>query len=290
MVADMMQYLELIRAKQWYKNLVIFLPLFFGRQLFSFFPVQQTLIGFFALCMISSANYILNDITDREKDRLHPRKRLRPIAAGNVSLRAAFIVAALLLFGGMLVSFSLSRVFSFFSFGLFASTQLYTFVLKREPFADILGISLNFVIRTIAGAFVITEGLQPYVQVSAWLILCPFFFALFLASAKRNLEQAVLKRGAKAHRSVLAVYTKEVCFALLIISTTLVLISYSLYVFFSPYPRMMYTIPFAVYIIFKLFAMAQARGLAKKSFIELIDIGLVISGLIAAGLVFWAIY
>ncbi len=292
MVVDViLQYLRLIRIRQWYKNLVIFLPLIFGKQLFNLFSVQQTIIGFFALSLISSSNYILNDIKDREKDKLHPVKRYRPIASGKISVFSASITGLIFFAGGMLLSASLSTLFAFFALSLFLSTQLYTFILKNEAFADIINISVNFVIRTIAGAFVIAKGFEPYVEVSAWLILCPFFVALFLAAAKRHKEVKALKQGAEAHRAVLKVYSEKMCFALLIISTTLLVISFSLYVIFSPYQGMIYTIPFVLYLILRFFSLVVQEDLITNR-LDLIykDRGILFAGGLICMITLFAVY
>jgi len=174
-------FVKLMRPKQWSKNLVIFLPLIFAQQLFIPVSLWKTVIGFFALSLISSTNYILNDIIDKERDKQNPEKRSRPIASGKVRIWEAIILAIILAIVSVYLSYSLSTVFLGLVLLLFISTQLYTFWLKKEPFADILTISVNFVIRTISGAFVITKGLLPYVDISPWLILTPFFIALFLA-------------------------------------------------------------------------------------------------------------
>ncbi len=284
-------FLDLIRIKQWYKNLMIFLPLIFGMHLFNLFSIRQTLIGFFSLCFISSANYIINDIKVRKSDKENPEKKHRPIASGSVNPFIAFLMMIILLFSGLYTASTLSFVFVLFALSLFLLTQLYSFLLKRHVFADILIISTNFVIRAISGAFVVANGFEPYIKVSSWLILCPFFLALFLATSKRQAEIILLKESSIKHRHVLNFYTKDITSALIIISTTLLIASYSLYVFFSPYPNLIFTLPFVLYAVFKFFYFAEKGSkIARHPHLIYKDIGIVISGIIIAAIAFSSIY
>ncbi len=284
-------FISLIRVRQWYKNLVIFLPLIFGMQLFNLFSIKQTFIGFFSLCFISSANYIINDIKDRKSDKENPEKKHRPIASGSVRPFIALLLMIIFLFSGLYAASTLSFVFALFALSLFLLTQIYSFFLKKHAFADILIISVNFVLRAISGAFVIADGFEPYIRVSSWLILCPFFLALFLATSKRQAEAILLKGNSKNHRPVLDFYTKEITSALIIISTTLLIASYSLYVFFSPYPNLIFTLPFVLYVIFKFFYFAEkGQKIARHPHLVYKDIGIVISGMIIAAMAFVSIY
>jgi len=124
--------IKLIRANQWYKNLVIFLSLIFGKELFNLFAFQQTIIGFLALCLISSSNYIINDIIDIKKDRNNPEKKNRPLASGSIKIWQALIIFLFLLLLGLYISFSLSKIFFIFVLTLLTFTQLYSFILKNE--------------------------------------------------------------------------------------------------------------------------------------------------------------
>ncbi|MBU4353021.1 MAG: UbiA prenyltransferase family protein [Nanoarchaeota archaeon] len=281
--------LELLRVKQWYKNLVIFLPLIFAKEFFNETALIYTIIGFFALCLISSSNYIINDVIDREKDKKNIEKKLRPIASSKIKIWQAITLSILSLILGLAISLKLSLMFAILGIALFLLSQLYTFKLKNEAFADILIISTNFVIRAVAGAFVITNGLKPYVAVSPWLILCPFFFALFLVVIKRRSE-SFLKKSIE-HRPVLKIYNEKTTSALMTISTALLIVSYSLYTFFSPYFFLFLTIPFVLYIIFRLFHLTE-KGDEKVRHLELIykDIRIVIPTIIIIIIAFLSIY
>lgn len=261
--------IALFRIKQWYKNLLIFLPLVFGRHLFEAGLLSATILGFVSLCFISSSGYIINDIIDRKKDRNNPEKRNRPLASGKIKVLLAALISTILFIASMWIAISLSLPFAFFTLSLFVLTQFYSIKLKHIVFADLLAISVNFVIRTVSGNFIFADGIKPYISVSYWLVLCPFFLALFLAVSKRQSEVIFLKENAKSHRSVLGNYTKEITSSLMIISTTLLIMSYAIYVIFGPYPKLIFTLPFVLYIIFSLFFYAE-KGTSISRNAELI--------------------
>jgi 4-hydroxybenzoate polyprenyltransferase len=239
--------LELLRVKQWYKNLVIFLPLIFVGLALNFDSITFTLLGFFALCLMSSTNYIINDILDIEKDKVHPEKKLRPIPAGKISITLATIIAMFLASSSLLLGFFLSQTFFYILLVFFLSTQFYSAGLKNEVFLDIILISTNFVLRAISGAYILN------VRVSPWLILCTFLLSLFLASAKRKADLLLLKEKAKQHKKVLEHYSLELTNNLLLVTMILLLISYCLYSFLSIHPNLIYTLPIALYVIFRYF-------------------------------------
>ncbi|MBW2968052.1 decaprenyl-phosphate phosphoribosyltransferase [Candidatus Woesearchaeota archaeon] len=239
------QLIQLMRPQQWYKNLVVYLALMFTVQLFLPYKLVLVTLGLAALCLISSANYALNDIIDRKKDRLNPEKRKRPLASGNVRVWEAFALTAILLAAGLGIAWSLETPFFLATTVLFIFTQAYSLVLKRILFVDVLSISVNFVIRAVAGALIISVTISP------WLILCTFFLSLFIAAGKRASEAKFLGPKGKRHRSVLEGYTKETTNMLIMITTTLLIISYSLYSFLSNHSWLLITLPFALYTILR---------------------------------------
>lgn len=283
--------IRLMRVKQWYKNFLIFLPLVFGQQLFNNAAFSATVLGFLSLCMISSSNYVINDIIDRKKDKKNPEKKNRPLAADRIKVWHAVLFSLILFILGIYIAINLSMMFFVFVMGLFIMTQLYSFWLKNEPFADILAISVNFVIRTVSGNFVIANGTSPYMNISSWLILCPFFLALFLAVSKRQSELLFLKGQSAPHRSTLKYYNKKITYSLIIISTTLLIVSYSLYVFFSPYSNLIFTLPFVLFIIFHFFYYAE-KGKKIARNVELVykNKKILITILIVLLIAFVAIY
>jgi 4-hydroxybenzoate polyprenyltransferase len=241
----------LMRVNQWYKNLVVFLPIVFGGQLGNSHALLLTVVGFFALSFVSSAGYIINDIADKKADRNHPEKKNRPVASGRVSITQALVVSGISLLVGLALALQLSRIFLYFTIALFGLTQLYTFWLKREVVADILLIGVNFVLRAVSGAYVISLRTEPYIWVSPWLVLCPFFLSLFLSSGKREAEFVSLGRKASLHRLVLAEYTPGLTMILTSMTAVLLVLSYSLFSFLSVNPELLFSLPFALYVVFR---------------------------------------
>ena len=270
-----MVLLNLLRVRQWYKNLVILLALIFGGLILDLGSWAFMMLGFFSLCLISSANYIINDIIDRDKDRLHPEKKNRPIASGKISLIEAMLITAILLLGGFSIAYLLSINFTLLAIGLFTLNQVYSFFLKNEPFADILAISTNFVIRAVSGSVLINLSISP------WLVLCTFFLALFLGSAKRHSEVLLLKESAAYHRPVLKYYTIGLTNALMTISASLLMLSYSLYSLLSQHKMLMLSMPFALYVIIRYYSLAEnGSPIGRNTELAIRDKGLVIGSLL----------
>ena len=238
--------INLLRVKQYYKNLLIFLPLIFVKELTNYDALTRVFIGFITLCLISSSNYILNDIFDRKKDKFHPENKSRPIASGKISPSLAFIFSLALILTALTLSVSLSFYFSLAIFSLFALTFLYSTLFKKILFLDIISISVNFVIRPLSGALIVYP--DHIVRISPWLILVPFFLSLFLATAKRRSNNLVLKN--KTYNPLIEKYDEKTTSFLFSTSTTLLIISYSLFSFYSDFPELIITIPIVLYAIF----------------------------------------
>ncbi len=251
-------WLEVIRVKQWYKNLVIFLPLLFIGKFFDSGLLVLTALGFFALCLLSSANYITNDITDIKKDRGNPEKATRPLASGKIKVWQATALAVFLLGVSFAIGAGLSHKFLSVQLALFAVGQIYNIFLRKEEFADILTISSNFVLRAVSGTFIIGSDISP------WLVICTFLLSLFLSISKRHGELEMLRENAVAHRPVLKFYTREVTGALMIVATTTLIMSYSLYSFLSN-KNLLFTLPVSLYAVFRYFYLAYSGNeIARK--------------------------
>jgi len=238
---------RLLRINQWYKNIIIFLPLVFSLKFFSPDAVLISFLGLIALCLVSSAGYIRNDIKDLESDKLHPTKKFRPIPAGTVSKTQAGIIFIVILISGLVLSFLLDWRFGIMTILLIANTEIYSNWLKKILFLDILSISGNFMIRAISGVILIQSPLSP------WLILGIFFIALFLAVIKRRNELEVLKDSAQTHRKILGQYNKATLDSIILITSIMVLTTYSLYTMDSVTQdwRLVITVPIVVYVIFR---------------------------------------
>ena len=238
-------YFNLLRPYQWYKNLVIFIVIIFSGNLFDINFLFLTIIGFISLAMISSVNYILNDFIDIKKDKYHPEKSLRPLASGKVKIWQALVIAAVLFIGSLLLAYQLSDYFLYSILFLFGFTQLYSLFLKNEAFADIIAISINFIVRASIGAFIIGAYISP------WLILVIFFLSLFLTLGKRKSDLIYLGENAVNHKQSLKHYSKELIDIMTLISTSAVIITYSLYCILGRNALMIFTLPFVLYALFR---------------------------------------
>ncbi|PIZ52035.1 decaprenyl-phosphate phosphoribosyltransferase [Candidatus Woesearchaeota archaeon CG_4_10_14_0_2_um_filter_33_13] len=237
-------YLNLMRIRQWYKNLVVFLAIIFSEKLFDGELFLISILAFFSLSFVSSAGYIINDLVDRKKDALHPEKKNRPLASGKIGLNKAILALLLLLIIGLLIAKSINLTFLLIVILLFVLTQIYTLYLKNVLFADILTIASLFALRALSGALAVD------VWVSPWLILCPFFLALFLVVGKRQADLSLMKTDGKRTRAILEHYNKQLTNQLVNFSTILLIVSYCLYSFLSEHPTLIYTVPLGIYLIF----------------------------------------
>ncbi len=280
-----MKYLALLRPQQWYKNLLVFLAIIFSGNLLNLTAIAQSLLAFVSFCVLSSATYVINDYVDRHKDRLHPEKWNRPIASGAVSRIEALVIVIILTLIGFGIGLLLPGQFIYAALGYFVLSQLYTAWLKHEAFADILTISVNFVIRAVAGAFAIS------VWVSPWLILGIFFLALFLMFGKRTSELVLLKEKAQFQRKTLTAYTPEVVSRLNTLATTALVISYTLFVFFGEHQWLYINLPPALYAIFRYESLVSTGSkIARNPELVFTDTRMVIAMLAWAALTFTVLY
>jgi len=245
-MANLMDYIKLCRPQQWYKNVLVFAAIFFTGQFFNVGYLWLALLGFIALSLTSSAGYIINDIKDLKADRAHPEKRLRPLASGRIGLKSAVFISIALI----VIAFALSILFLPVNFVLiqlllFVLTQIYSFVLKNEPILDVILISVNFVLRAVSGVFIINVIISP------WFIIGIFFLALFLVFGKRRADMMYLGSKAADHKKVFNFYTKEVLDAAILVSTSALLVSYSLYSFLRREEILLITLPIVFYGILR---------------------------------------
>lgn len=254
-------FLKLLRPGQWYKNLLIFIPLIFAGRLLERDLWPILIIGFIVLCLISSISYIINDIIDLEADKRHPKKRKRVLPSGKVKKREAAVIALLIALLVIALSYFTTFWFWILAAGLFISTQIYTLYLKNIPLVDIHVIALNFIIRTVSGAVLIKDT-----QVSPWLLIIIFLLALFWAVGKRKAEMGVLKSEARRHKKVYRFYTEELLISLTNILAAMLLIAYILFTTSTHEMRLMITIPIATFMVFRyLFFIYTNREEAQRS-------------------------
>ncbi len=279
---------RLLRIKQYYKNLLIFLPLIFISQLFNPLAFFRVILGFIVLCLVSSSYYILNDVIDRKKDINHPEKKNRPIASRKVNLFTGILFSLILLAIGLIISLFLDYVFFITVFSLFLLTIMYSFYFKNILFLDIIFISINFVLRPLSGVFIIFPN--QVIRISPWLILVPFFLALFLATAKRRSNLIFLGTEQK-YNLVLNQYDQKTTSFLFSTSTTLLIFNYSLFTFFSDFPLLLITIPVVLYAIFYFYKQVEEGSIIGRDlFFAIKNKNLLLSLLVWLILTFLIIY
>lgn len=220
----MTAYFRLLRIPQWVKNFFLFAPLIFSKHLFEPSYFWTTVAAFFVFCFISSSVYTINDIADREVDKLHPTKRNRPIPAGKISVLSAITVAFLLIAVAFFLSKGLSSKFLLIAVVYFVLNLAYSFFLKRVILLDVFIIAAGFMLRVLAGAFAID------VQVSHWLVLCTLFVSIFLAISKRRGEMMLVQHmEGYEGRPVLRDYDVVFIDQMMTIAAAGMAISYALY-------------------------------------------------------------
>lgn len=217
-----------LRPYQWIKNLAIYSAILFTGHFFDENYFLVTTLGFIVLCLLSSASYLLNDIIDAPHDRLHPAKKLRPIAAGKLPIDTAFQVASGLIIFGLAAAFLIDQGFFLLSLAFVLLHLAYSVFLKQHPPLDILAIATSFVLRAIAG-----EVLTGF-HIPIWLIFSVIFLSLFIASGKRKSE--LVKEG-QTTRPALKEYHQELLNSYLSIFGTATLISYALFTFTASPPE-----------------------------------------------------
>jgi len=247
-----------MRIYQWTKNLVLFAGLIFTMKFLDPVYVKDTVLGFFLFSLAVSGMYLLNDVIDVERDRLHVSKRARPIAAGLLPIPVATAWAIALLVVGLGGALLLGVRFGCTAIAYVALALTYSLVFKQIVLLDVVTIALGFVLRAAAGVELIRDrAAGEEVILSPWLLVCAFFLALFLAIGKRRHELATLEADASRHRAALGAYTPRLLDQLVAVVTSATVLAYSVYTIapetvakFSGRPLYL-TIPFVLYGIFR---------------------------------------
>lgn len=275
---------RLLRPKQWTKNLLALAAVLFTARFDEPNSVVAALLAVVSLSLVSSFNYVINDLLDVERDRLHPKKKLRPIASGEVSRQAAMIMAALCLVGGlgiaMVPGVNGSSILG--SVAAFVLVQLmYSLALKKQPVLDVVVLSLLYVGRAAIGAQVIDA------TISGWLLFCTGSLALMLAVGKRRQELRSLG-GDTATREVLRGYSLAILDPMLVFSAGLAALGYGVYAIESQtaqkHPGLVGTVPFVIYgvlrVLYLVFQGEQGEEPESLVFGDL-HIGLSLLGFVA---------
>lgn len=247
-----------LRPHQWMKNLVVLAALAFSKHLFDADAVLRAGLAFAVFCALSGAVYLVNDLADIDRDRLHPLKRTRPIASGAMPVSTARAFAAVLIVLGLAAAVWLGRGFLLCAVAYLALNLAYSFGLKNVVILDVLAIAIGFVLRAVAGALAIQ------VAFSDWLLVCTILLALFLALAKRRHELVTLEDAA-SHRAILAEYSPYLLDQMIAVVTASCLTAYAFYTL-APETveklqteRLALTIPFVIYGIFRYLYLVHRR-------------------------------
>lgn len=243
--------IKALRVYQWSKNLLLFAALLFSQRFMDLDQVWIVVQAFFAYSMAASATYLLNDIMDRKKDRLHPKKKKRPLASGAMSVPVAIVLLVALLVGSFSLAYSIRVEFLGIVLFYMALTIAYTLVLKHLIIVDVLTIATGFVARALAGAIAID------VVFSNWLVVCTLFLATFLALSKRRHELTLLDEDAEEHRRVLLQYSVHYLDQLILVMAGGAILTYTIYTC-SPEvverlgtDKLYLTLPFVLYGVFR---------------------------------------
>ena len=273
-----------MRPRQWYKNLVIFIGIVFSLNLLNFTLWIDAISAFAVFCVLSGSIYIINDVFDIEKDKNHPKKCKRPIASGKINPTNALLFSMLLVVLALTSAYSINTLFLVSAIAFFLLILIYSLFLKEFIIVDIMIISAGFVIRAIAGCLAIG------VLISPWLIICAFLLALFLAIGKRRHELVLLGENAGNHREILNGYSTEMLDQMINITTSALIMSYSLYTFFTGKIFIMLTIPFAFYGLFRYIFLVHKENFGGEPEMLFKDKGMLLTIIFWIMLVIFVIY
>lgn len=276
----MLWLLKSLRPNQWIKNAFVLAALVFSKHLFDQSYVIRSGTAFVLFCLLSGAVYILNDILDLENDRLHPKKRYRPITSGKLGVRSAIAAALIIGLFVFCLGFWLNYQFGWVLLTYGVINLSYSFHLKNVVILDVLIISTGFLLRAIGGAFVID------VEISSWFILCTMLLSLFLGFGKRRAE-LILLDNAVGHRRILKDYSPQFLDQTIAVVTASTLVTYALYTM-SPEvikkletENLNLTIPFVLYGLLRyLFLIYNKRQGDNPTSTVLNDPSLLITGIL----------
>lgn len=251
--------LKTMRPKQWTKNVFVWAALVFDVKLLRAEPFLDTLAAFVLFCLISSAVYIINDLVDMPKDRLHPEKRNRPLASGALNPKIATAAAIVMVVGCLPFALAINWQLTAILYGYLLLMVAYTFRLKHVVIVDVLTIAAGFVLRVGAGVAVVNAE-----RFSPWLYVCMVLLALFLGLGKRRQEIVLMNENGASTRKILAEYNLRFVDEMLSLVSASTVMAYATYTFSAPNlpanHSMMLTIPFVLYGIFRYLYLIHVKG------------------------------
>ncbi len=252
-----------LRPRHWIKNAFVLPALIFSKQATEWPYVQGSLGAFLSFCLLSSVVYLINDLCDRERDRLHPEKSKRPIASGELAAAPAVLIAVMLLAAGLVIAYLLNPQFAAIA-GLYWLLNLaYSLRLKQIVLLDVIVVAFGYLLRALGGAVAIA------VEISTWFILCSFMLALFLTVVKRRQEIVDLREGAGEHRASLDAYSLPFLDQVISVLTSATLVCYALYAMgvgdgAASSRHMQWTIPFVLYGILRYLYVVYKMGVGAN--------------------------
>ena len=241
----MKKYIKLLRIKHYFKNLLIFLPLFFGKKVFTD-SIFLSIAGFVAFCFCSSSIYIINDLCDIEKDRQHPKKCKRPIANGDVKIKTAIVITVVLFVAAISIQYVATRnlVSLIYLLAYFVLNIGYSLYFKNIPIVDIVILASGFVIRVLFG------GQIAGIKVSEWLFLTIMSASLFMGLGKRRNE--IIQQKSKGEtRPVLKYYNEDFLNKFMYLCLAIAICFYSLWAINFTNKRMIWTVPIVIVLAMK---------------------------------------
>ena len=285
-----------LRPKQWTKNLLLFAGVVFSQHARDPALLLRAVGGFVAFSLLASAVYVVNDLKDVDADRLHPKKRHRPIASGALSPAVAWTVVPLLLAAVAALCSWLGFGFLLVLAAYLASNVAYSFGMKHQVIMDVFLIASGFVLRAVAGVELL-KPVAPETQLSAWLLVCTFFGALFLAVSKRRRELMNAGSLAPDQRAVLGTYTPELLDRMLTIAAACTLMSYALYTIWPATvakfgtEALIVTVPVVAYGVFRYLHLVRVSEMSEDpSQVLLADRPIQATVLVYVALSLWILY
>ena len=279
-LGEMQGLIKLVRPKQWVKNSFVFAPLIFAGEFLHPNSIYSTLFAAFLFCLAASTVYIVNDLKDIEKDRIHPEKsKKRPLASDQVSPQSAIILLILLYI--VLISFwTVVPNVIYVIFIYLALNWAYTFKLKHEPVIEIFIVAFGFVLRVYAGAMALT------VPVSHWMFITTLSISLYLASIKRR--QELLQSGSQS-RGVLAYYSVTLIDRFAEMSAVTAVVFYSLYVM-EVQPKLVVTVPLVIFGLFRYWYIVETlKGGESPTDVIIQDKQILLTVLLWVGCCIWVL-
>jgi 4-hydroxybenzoate polyprenyltransferase len=290
--------LRLLRVQQYYKNVILFVGVFFGGKMFSFHLYPLLILAFILVSLMSSLNYIHNDILDIEKDKIHPEKqKSRPLASGALTKAQAWLIFALIAALEIFFIIYFWNMFSLLLIAIYINGLVYNFFFKNHAFSDVIALSMIYVWRSLAGCVIIN------ILISPWLVVMMFLIAMFLAICKRIADLTLLgEENASKHKKIYDYYSAQLLQSMQTMIATMLLIVYALYCVLGPrapgsiVPEnnqglLIFSLPIAFYLVIRFMYLTHEKPqIARKTELLITDRGMVIGALLLAVIVVIILY